>query len=340
MAQHMAIIVTDPGLGPILPDAACALKARGHEVIRMSADEFCSGRARSVSEATAALVGVNFRFTGELMQRMPRLRAIISGVVGTDTIDHQEAIARRIWVAHGPAPETAESLAEATVLLMLALLYRLKINETLLRGCAAPPARPIAQMLKGRTLGLVGVGRVARVVAKRLAPWGVIVLAYSDARDSGDAKNLAFVDLEHLLRTSDIVSIHAALTERTANLLTAERLRLMKNGSFLVNTARGGIVDEEALVELVREGHITNVALDVFHTEPLPAGSSLRALENAVLTPHTIGHTQESFSALTRMAVENVEHALLGLRPPYLAPSMHTRKAAPRSDDACRVDRA
>jgi D-3-phosphoglycerate dehydrogenase len=93
----------------------------------------------------------------------------------------------------------------------------------------------------------------------------------------------------------------------------------MKRGAFFVNTARGGIVDEEALFKLVRDGHITNVALDVFRTEPLPADSPLRTLDHAVLTPHMIGHTQESLRAMTRIAVENVEQVLLGAPPPYPA---------------------
>jgi phosphoglycerate dehydrogenase-like enzyme len=319
MARPTAIIVSDPRLGHILPDAERALKERGHQIVRMSCDEFCAARSPAHQEAIAVLVGVNFRFTGDLMQQMPKLKAIISGVVGTDTIEWQHATARGISVAHSPAPETAESLAEATILLMLALLYRLNVNEESLRQSAPRPERPIGQMLKGRTIGLVGVGPVARAVAKRLQAWDVSVLGYSHARDRGDAGTLVFVELEHLLRTSDIVSVHAALNPRTANLLTAERLGLMKRGAFFINTARGGIVDEQALFALVRAGHITNVALDVFRTEPLPAGSPLRTLEHAVLTPHMIGHTQESLRAMTRMAVENVEQVLRGALPAYLA---------------------
>lgn len=320
MSRPKAIVVSDPRLGQILPDAAEALTKRGHCVVSMTQEEFCGAPARAHLDSVAALVGVNFRFDGHLMGRMPRLRAIVSGVVGVDTIDVGEAFRRGIRVANCPAAETAESLAEATVLLILSLLYRLKDNETALRTQAPRPARPIGRMLKGKTLGLVGFGPTARCVARRLHDWGVSVIAYSEARDAGGVDFVEFVSLDELLKSSDIVSVHAALNARTANLLSAERLRQMKRGALFVNTARGGIVDELALEKAVREGAIGAVALDTFRIEPLPMDSPLRTLETAVLTPHMIGHTMESLDALTRMAVENIEAVLRGGEPRYPVP--------------------
>ena len=308
----MVLIVRDARLRSVLPSAQRRLQEAGVRTVSMAPDEFCLGGSDAHARAPVALVGVNFAFSREVMTKLPRLKAIVSAVSGTDTIDKQAARALGIRVGHSPAADTSESIAEATVLLMLNLLYQLPRNEALLRTGEAVPDEPLGQMLKGKTIGLVGFGRSARALCSRLQPWQVRIRAYSRARDAGGIANVEFVSLEELLASSDIVSVHASLREDTRDLLSAAQLAKMKRGAYLINMARGAIVDETALCALAERGHLAGIALDVFRAEPLAADSPLRRLSNAILTPHTISHTAESFEGMTRLAVANVLNALEG----------------------------
>jgi D-3-phosphoglycerate dehydrogenase len=176
--------------------------------------------------------------------------------------------------------------------------------------------------LRSKTIGFVGLGRIGRETARLLAPWGV-QMQYSARRDAdlSDLPPIARVDLDTLLRTSDIVSLHASLNAQTRGLIGAVKLRLMKKTAILVNTARGAIVDEAALYEALRDGAIAGAALDTFAVEPLPPDSPLRTLPNVVLTPHMIGHTVEAHHSLEVATRENLQRILSGEPPRYVVNS-------------------
>jgi len=165
---------------------------------------------------------------------------------------------------------------------------------------------------------LVGFGQIARAVASRLSAWDILIQTYTPRLRDPLPRGVTRVDLEALLRTSDVVCVLASLNAETKGMLDLNRLRLMKTDALLINTARGGIVDEPALVEIARERPSFKIALDTFVEEPLPAQSSLRDLPNAILTPHAIGHTQESVDVLPIAAIENVSRALKGVLPLYV----------------------
>ncbi|MHB1207038.1 MAG: NAD(P)-dependent oxidoreductase, partial [Rhodospirillaceae bacterium] len=254
----------------------------------------------------------------ERLGRAPKLRAVISPWTGTEGFDVRAATDLCILVGNGQIPENTEGMAEATVMLILACLYDLNGAQRKFREGLFTPADLTARMLKGKIVGLIGYGGIARAVTKRLSTWEVEFRAYTPRPPADAAPEIRFVALDELLAVSDIVCVLTPLTAETRNLLDAGRLALMKRGSVLINTARGGIIDENAVCALMKEGHLSRVGLDVFETEPLPMNSPLRALPEAVLTPHCVGHTVEARVKLIETGVTNVLRVLEGQPPLYM----------------------
>src|SRR5215813_2610675 len=206
----------------------------------------------------------------------------------------------------------AHALAEHTIALMLAVTRRIPAMDRDLRAGQWP--RGLLTQLEGRTLGLIGLGAIGSRVAVLAKPFGMRMLATTFGPDNGRAAALGaqHVPLEQLLRESDIVSLHLRLSADTQGYLGRDRLALMKPTAFLINTARGGLVDKQALIEAVRDKRIAGAALDVFHEEPIPAGDPLLALPDLVLTPHNGGMTREVIDNGVLRAVENVQLFLEG----------------------------
>lgn len=229
------------------------------------------------------------------MDRMPRLRAIVSPVLGYDWIDAGEASRRGIAVCNTEAAENREGMAEATIMLLLALLYRLKDTEALLRTNAEgdPLKRHI---LKGRTVGIIGWGGITRAVIARLAAWGCHFIVHSRSANQ-PAPGVTFVPLDELLERSDAILVLTSLSPSTRHMLGREQFARVRPGTLLVNTARGAIIDEGALVEALKSGRLGAAAIDVFETEPCPPDHPLRDLPNVILTPHAIGHNEEAKAA-------------------------------------------
>jgi phosphoglycerate dehydrogenase-like enzyme len=174
--------------------------------------------------------------------------------------------------------------------------------------------RGLLVQLEGRTVGLIGLGAIGGRVAQLLRPFGVRLLAATYGPDAGRAAaaGARHVPVETLLQESDIVSLHLRLSSDTQGYLGRQRLALMKPTAFLVNTARGALVDKAALVDALRANRLAGAALDVFHEEPIPAGDPMLTLPNVVLTPHNGGMTREVIDAGLLRAVENVQHFLAG----------------------------
>lgn len=254
----------------------------------------------------------------ELLAAAPRLRGVVFPTIGTESIDLQAANELGIPIGHGPTPENFNSMAESTVLLMLALMYDLHGTERVLRENAPRPTAMKAHLLMGKTVGLIGCGRIARGVAQRLAGWGVKVVAFDPYLPGEQVPaSVKLVAMETLLATSDIVSLHATLTPGTRQMIGADQFALMKRNAFFVNTARGGMVDEQALCHALQTRRIAGAALDAFEQEPLPGDHPLRMLDNVILTPHMVGHTQEIFDAMPPTALENISRLMEGEAPLY-----------------------
>jgi phosphoglycerate dehydrogenase-like enzyme len=201
---------------------------------------------------------------------------------------------------------TAPIVAEHEFALMLAAAKRLAYQTAELKAGRWAPGEHMT--LRGKTLGVVGTGNTGAEMARLARAIGMEVIAWTFRPSDERARALGVrnVTLDELLATADVVSLHVALTPETRHLIAARELALMKPGAILVNGARGAVVDTDALVAALRSGHLGGAGLDVFETEPLPAGHPLLALDQVVLTPHNADATPEGMDLLNRVAVDNV----------------------------------
>lgn len=269
--------------------------------------------ARGVRDAEGLLCLLSDGIDAELLARAPRLRVISSCSVGVDHVDLDAATARGIPVGHTPGVLT-ETTADLAFGLLLAAARRVAEGDRFVRAGRWVPERAWAPDLMlgrdvhGATLGILGLGAIGRAVARRAQGFGMRVLGWSRRRRA--VPGVEWRELGELLAESDFVTVHLALTPETRGLLDAKALSGMKPGAVLVNTARGGLVDEAALARALGSGRLFGAALDVFAREPLDPESPLLALENVVLTPH-VGSA--SLATRTRMAELSVHNLLDGL---------------------------
>ena len=315
MTQSEIIAVGRLASATLLQDITERLRKIGHRVTFFEDSKAFHGANASLVDADVAVVAPSFDCSRDLLTSARRLRGIVSPITGIEGIDIAAATELGIVVANGQTRENTDSVAEATILLMLAALYDLHGTEALLRNNLPRPPRMNARMLQGKTVGLIGFGQIARAMTLRLASWGVTLHAHARRPPSDAPTGVQFVDLDVLMRTSDVVCVLATLNNESRGLLNAQRLSLLKQGAVLINTGRGPIIDEVALCQIAKERPDLQLALDTFTVEPLPSQSPLRDLPNAILTPHMVGHTQESLNALPDMAVENATRILKGQLP-------------------------
>ena len=245
-----------------------------------------------------------------VMEQAARLKLVIVPFIGTDRIDEAAATCRGVLVANSPTQENFIAVAEAAIALMLLLLKRIKHNEQKLRRGEWATRRDRGEFLFGKTVGIVGLGRIGGHVARRLAGWDVRLLATDPYADAAHARRLGvtLVELDTLLADADVVTLHAVLTDETRGLVGEKQLRRMKPTALLINTARGELVDEDALARALDEGWIAGAALDTFAREPLPAASPLRRVEpeRLVLTPHNVSHSEAGRRANLTLAIEQI----------------------------------
>ena len=254
--------------------------------------------------------------TAEVMARMPRCRIIARYGIGVDTIDLDAATAAGIIVTNNPT-YCIEEVAEHTMALLLACARKVVFYDRLVRSgrWEVPPGKPLFR-LAGATLGLVGFGNIARQVAVRAAAFGMNVL-YSDpyVKDGEfDAPGKA-ADLDTVLRDSDFVSIHPPLMPQTRGMISDDALGKMKKSAWLVNCARGPIVDTEALVRALDAGRIAGAALDTTDPEPLPNPHPLRERDNVIVNPHVAWYSETAMVGLQAGAPGEVRRVLTGQWP-------------------------
>jgi len=260
--------------------------------------------------------------TRAVIQAAERLRLVVVPYISVDKIEVSAATELGIVVANSPTPQNVHGVAEAAIAFMLALLKRVKRNEAKLRRGEWGQRIDRGWLLAGRTVGLVGFGRVGTQVARRLQGWEVRLLAYDPyiAPETARPLGVTLVPLTTLLAESDIVSLHLSLTPKTRHMIGEKELRSMKRTAFLINSARGELVDESALYRAIDESWIGGAALDVFEQEPLPMESPLRMLDPArvILTPHNVSHTETGRLANLKLALESTLSALKGEIPKHI----------------------
>jgi D-3-phosphoglycerate dehydrogenase len=264
-----------------------------------------------VSRIHGAAAVINIRastkFPASVFAACPDLKLLSIWGTGTDHVDLTAARRYGVVVTNTPGV-SASSIAEHSLMLALAVARRVvEIHQGVVAG-GWPRGRSV--QLQGKTLGVIGLGAVGRRLARLGQGIGMRVIAWTMHPDP--ALGFELVELDDLLRTSDVVSLHLRLSPQTMGFLGRDRLALMKPGAILINTARGPIVDEAALVDVLRERRIAGAGLDVFDTEPLPAGHPLTRLDNVTLTSHCAGVTAEALEDGLAMAIENVLNYLNG----------------------------
>jgi len=248
---------------------------------------------------------------GNLLAKAPNLRVVGRAGVGVDNIDLDAATARGVAVLNAPAGNTV-SAAELTLALMMALVRQVAEADASVRRGEWKRSKFQGVELRGRTLGLIGAGRIGGTVAKRCKAFRMRVLAYDPYLTDERAHDLGVerAELDTVIESADVLSLHVPLTDSTRNLIDADALSRMKKGAYIVNVARGGVVDEAALAAALASGHIAGAALDVYGNEPLEAESPLRTAPNTVLTPHLGASTAEAQELVATEIAEAVRDAL------------------------------
>lgn len=251
--------------------------------------------------------------TDAMMQRAPRLRLIQKWGTGVDKIDLAAAERHGIPVTI-TSGANARSIAEHAVLLMLAVLRRVVVADRSVRDGAWDPAalRPVSRSLWGRTIGILGFGSIGRAVARRLQGFETRLLYHRPGGPAAEGEGASFASLDQLLAESDVLTLHCPGGAKNRHLIDAAAIARMKPGAILINTARGELIDEQALVAALKDGRIAGAGLDVFDPEPLAAGSALRGLPQVVLTPHAAGSVPDDVAPMALHGFANMERALRG----------------------------
>ncbi|MGQ9514128.1 MAG: hydroxyacid dehydrogenase [Thermoproteota archaeon] len=275
--------------------------------------------AELAKDCIGIVLGGN-KFGRDIIERSKKLRVISRHGVGVDNVDLDAATERGIVVTYTPGANSI-SVAEHTFALILALIRKINLADRSIRDGEWKGLEFEGIELAGKTLGIIGLGAIGSNVAKRAIAFEMNVLAYDPYVDRKRASELGvrLVDLDLLLKSSDVVSIHASLTDRTRNMLSWREIGLLKPTAILVNTARGQLVDEEALIHALKERKILGAALDVFNCEPLPPNHPLLKEQNVILTPHIAAFTKEALSRGDMILARDLVAVIKGERPTYVA---------------------
>lgn len=255
-------------------------------------------------------------FTGSLFERLPQLRCLVATGEANYRIDFDAARSRDIEVIGTPNGDYGRiATAELAWALILAATRNLVTEDRATRNGAWQHS--VSGILHGKTLGLVGLGRIGRIMAVYASAFGMRILAWSPHLDPAMARESLTepTTFDHLMRQSDVVSLHLVPSAETTGLISVRTLALMKPTAVLVNTSRGELIDEDALVEALEDGRLAGAALDVFRQEPLPAGHPLLARSDVVLSPHLAGFTRETLAGWHQGSVDAVLAWLDGREP-------------------------
>ncbi len=274
----------------------------------LDADKLPLEEALQLCESADAIMIRRVEVPAELIARFKRCRMLLRYGVGVDNIDIRAATEAGIIVGHVPS-YCLDEVSTHAIALLLACVRRIVSTHEKMRvgGWDVHRNEPIFRM-KGKTVGLVGFGNIGKAVARKLANWEVNLLIcdpYVDP-DGSPSSGRRFVDFDTLCRESDYISLHVPLLPETRYLINRRQLQLMKPGAIIVNTARGPVIEGEALLNALDAGQIAAAALDVFEEEPLPVGSPLRHHPKIVITDHTAWYSEESQQELQRTAAEEV----------------------------------
>ncbi|WP_270933356.1 hydroxyacid dehydrogenase [Falsiroseomonas oryzae] len=309
-APHRPLVVlSDPSIHP----DAVALLARDCtlRILDAYSPEDVFAQAASGASAILARLGT---VTRRVIQAAPGLRIVARHGVGVDAVDLAAATAQGVVVT-STGSANAAAVAEYTFALLLALARKLPQADHAMRGGAWSREPLVGLELEGRVLGILGLGAIGERVARQALGFGMRVQAWRSGRAQRQVAGVAMVELPDLLATSDVLTLHLRLSAETAGCLDAAAIAALKPGALLVNTARGELVDEPALIRALAAGRLGGAALDTFAEEPLPGDSPLRRMHNVLLSPHVAGQTEAAVRRVGLAAAQAVLDELSGRRP-------------------------
>ena len=309
--DDIAGIVADSGLAPLLREVG-ELRVYGSPAY---SDALLAER---LAGADVALTLAGSSFTEAVLDSCPRLRHVAVFGIGVDSVDLDACRRRGIVVTNTPA-YSAAVVAEKAVALALAVAHRIPALDAAVRR-GEWPQQPVGQ-LHGATLGVVGTGPIGQRLIALAGGLGMDTLAwtFNPSTERARAYGTTYVALDELLGRSDVVSLQLPLTSESEGLIGAREIAMMKPTAILVNVGRGAVVDENALVEALREGRIGGAGLDVFATEPLPADHPLTTLNNVAFSPHNAANTPQANRAGLELAIRNIRGWQQGLPPNTVA---------------------
>ena len=317
MEQFRVLVISDSF--HTLPEAVATLDGSGHAVTyvnNLTAWANLGGADRvALSEAHAVVMGRVLGVDAEAFSLAPKLRVVALHTSGSDNVDLEEATRRGVLVTNVKGVN-AEQCAEFAMGLMLSVVRQIRTGDHAIRAGLWCDRTHTSMDLHGATVGVIGLGQIARAFLRRALAFGVRILVHTRTPDLGLAVELGiqYTSLDEVLRLSDVVCLFASLTKETHRMIGARELSLMKPSAYLINIARGELIDEEALVHALRSGQIAGAGLDVFEVEPLYK-SPLFELENVVLTPHQAGLTQGGKLGAAVRAARNALEVLNGAMP-------------------------
>ena len=323
MVIKRKVCITGPTRLTLAEDA---LRKAGCELVMgKNADEFRTFRYERrelislIGDAPVVYPSGRDVIGADILDSCAELQAVVKSSIGIETVDVEAATELGILCCNSPTPENYLGVAEATVGLMVGLFKRLKLNEAFMRANGWRDPQNRGTLMVGKTVGIIGVGRIGRNVAKRLGPWEMKFLGYDPyvSQETVAPLGIKMVALDDLLRESDVVTLHVVLTKETRGMIGLRELKLMKPTAFIVNTSRGPAIKEVDLVRALNEKIIAGAALDVFGEEPTPLDNPLRAVDPAklIMTPHIIGTNPGSQDAGQRMAAQSILSILDGKVP-------------------------
>jgi len=269
--------------------------------------------AAAIPDFAALIVRSQTKVTAKILNAAKKLRVVGRAGVGVDNVDVETATRRGVVVLNAPGANTI-STAEHTFSLLLSLARNIARADATLKGGAWDRKNLEGVELYNKTLGIIGMGRIGSELSRRAIAFGMRVVAFDPYLSASRARSLQVElveDLDELLPLADFISLHTPLTAETRHILNAERLPKTKRGVRIINCARGGLVDEQALADAISNGHVAGAALDVFEMEPLPADSPLRKISKLVLTPHLGASTAEAQESVGIEIAQSIRAALL-----------------------------
>jgi D-3-phosphoglycerate dehydrogenase len=279
---------------------------------------YVGGTARLVGSTDAELagvaasvIGIGHEWDAERFARFPDLKVISRMGIGYDNVDLAAARAAGVVVCNGPESPTV-STAEHAMMLLLAVTKELPIHAASAAAGRGGPKVATSLELDGATLGLVGLGRIGSRVAVAAQALGMNVVAHDPVLSSSSVDGVSLVDLDELLRTAHVVSLHAPSTPATRHLIDASSIATMRRGVYIINCARGPLIDQQALLAALDDGQVAGAGLDVTEPEPLPVGHPLLGRPDVIITPHIASSTAAGRRRLFEHAVDNALAVLAG----------------------------